>query len=300
MKSDTFIKMRDLLKIRYPFLVKQWSESLDSFGEEWKLEFSQRVASMFGADQTDRWEEAITGYAEFCVDAMRAQAYFEKNGRYRASSYQECYDACYNNSDYMERRYLPGQYLSHYVWPHHQRMLRNFRDRVLPTVRETTSLFYEVGVGCGLYSLTSLECLRAVKGVGVDISKFSLNFTNRVIQNHGYGDRYDIMQHDIFDSVIDPKCDFIICQEVLEHLENPEYFVTRLFDMTKLGGYGYITAAVNAGHTDHIYLYRSPKEVEAHITAAGWKIIDIHTEENYPEKPLSFRPVIVSYFTQKQ
>jgi hypothetical protein len=299
MKLTTFSKMRDLLASRYPFLVEQWAQSLDSFGEEWEQEFSHRVAKVFGADQSDRWDEAISGYAEFCVDAMRAQAFFEKNGRYRASSYQECYDACYNNSDYMERRYLPGQYLSHYVWPHHQRMLRNFRNQVLPKISNTTSLFYEVGVGCGLYSLTMLESLLSVRGVGVDISEFSLNFTNRAIRNHGYGERYLTKRHDIFDSVIEPKCDFIICQEVLEHLENPSHFVSRLFEMTKSEGYGYITAAVNAAHTDHIYLYRSPEEVEEHIATAGWRILDIHVEENYPEKPIGVRPIIVSFFTQK-
>ena len=95
------------------------------------------------------------------------------------------------------------------------------------------------------------------------------------------------------------KADFVICQEVLEHLEEPDQMVNRLFDSVKSGGQGYITAAINAGHTDHIYLYRKPEEVEAQIAAAGWEVVDVQIESNYKEKPIEFRPTIAGYLTRK-
>ncbi|GAG91349.1 unnamed protein product, partial [marine sediment metagenome] len=98
---------------------------------------------------------------------------------------------------------------------------------------------------------------------------------------------------------IETKADFIISQEVLEHLDDPQSFINGLYDATRVGGWGYITAAINAGHTDHIFLYRSPEEVRTQIEQAGWSIYDEQIESNYINKPVEIRPTIVGYLTRK-
>ena len=242
----------------------------------------------------------MEGYAEFCTEALRAQVFFEKHGHYKASNYQEVLKECYHSSDYMEKRYLPGQYLSHSIWPHHQRMLRHFTEVLLPKISGDVALFYEIGVGCGMYSQKTLQALPAVRGIGYDISDYALKFTYRVLQAHGLADRYEIRNQDIISNPIEQKADFIICQEVLEHLEDPQAFIHGLFAAARPGGWAYITAAINAAHTDHIYLYRSPDEVSAQITQAGWEILDTQIECNYPEKPVEFRPTIAGFLARKR
>ena len=59
------------------------------------------------------------GYAEFANDSMRNQVYYEKHGRYRASSYEQARRDYYLNEEHMTRCYLPGMYLPHLLWPRH-------------------------------------------------------------------------------------------------------------------------------------------------------------------------------------
>jgi hypothetical protein len=125
----------------------------------------------------------------------------------------------------MEKRYLPGQYLSHSIWPHHQRMLRHFVGELLPKISSDVSMFYEVGVGCGMYSQLTLKYLKQVRGVGYDISDYALDFTMRIIKAHDLQNRYKTLNQDIITRPILQKCDFVISQEVLEHLENPQEFI---------------------------------------------------------------------------
>lgn len=299
MSSSQFQQLSSILQGRYPNYAPLWAKSRDQFGGGWEKEISENIARVFGQQPSAMWDEAVDGYAEFCTEAVRAQVFFEKNGRYKASNYQEVLRECYHSSDYMERRYLPGQYLSHSIWPHHQRMLRHYTNDLLPRVAKDVKLFYEVGVGCGMYSQVTLQALPNARGVGYDISDYALNFTYRVVKAHGMADRYEIRNQDIISKPIEQKADFVISQEVLEHLENPPAFIRGLFVATRPGGWAYITAAINAAHTDHIYLYRSPSEVRGQIEAAGWQVLDEQVECNYPEKPIEVRPTVAGFLARK-
>jgi len=82
---------------------------------------------------------------EFCTEAIRSQIFFEKNGRYKASNYAEVLEECYHSEITWRGRYLPGQFLSHFIWPHHRKMLRGYVER-FPAAAGEIKLFYEVGV----------------------------------------------------------------------------------------------------------------------------------------------------------
>jgi len=286
MTTSTYQQMLATIHSRYPNYADVWEDSRNEFGADWEREFNASVTALFGIDP-ESWSEAIDGYAEFCTDALRSQIYFERKREYKASSYAEVAEACYHNQDFMLRCYLPGMFLSHFIWPHHHRMLRYFRG--LKSYLEPVRTFSEVGTGCGMYSKEPLELLPEARGVGYDISEHSLSFTERVVNAFGFGDRYRTEVRDIVENTPE-NADLVVCQEVLEHLEDPAEFVCSLFNMTKPGGLAYISAAINAGHVDHIYLYRSPDEVSHHLTAAGFEIVDSRAEYAYGGKDIEITP----------
>jgi hypothetical protein len=296
--ATVFEELRARLEQRYPNLAPLWRQSRETFGARWEAELSDHIARVFGREPGTAWDEAIDGYAEFCTEALRAQVFFERHGRYRATSFAEVARDCYHSADYMVRRYLPGQYLSHYLWPHHYRMLSAFVSRMLPAVGADARAFYEVGVGCGMYSLQVLRHVPQASGTGIDISEYALDFTARAVAAHGLGARYRTVRQDVFAPHSLPAADLVICQEVLEHLEDPAGFTARLKSLVRPGGFGYITAAINAAHTDHIYLYRSADEVRAHVEAAGWAVQDTQVESVYPGKPVEVRPTIAAFLAR--
>lgn len=294
---DIYHQLKSRLQKKYPNFAPLWGAAELEGGMSWQREFSEHLERVFGPSGEKGIWEAVDGYAEFCTEAVRAQIFFEKHGRYKASNYEEVLRDCYHSEDYMARRYLPGQFLSHFVWPHHRRMLRGFVERFLPAAGEINT-FYEVGVGCGMYSLKTLQERPLCVGVGFDISQYALDFTKRIIDAHGIGNRYSIRNQDIIASPPVQLADFIISQEVLEHLEDPPAFIRALRKMVKADGFGYVTAAINAGHTDHIFLYRSSAEVALQLREAGWSIKDEQIEFNYPDKPIEKRPTVAGFLVQ--
>ena len=64
----------------------------------------------------------------------------------------------------------------------------------------------------------------------------------------------------------------VFCVELLEHLEDPNALLIGLKTLCAKDGKLFVTAALNAAHDDHIYLYRNPQEVLDQVEAAGFNV----------------------------
>ena len=285
---------------RYPVLASVWNGCLPRYGSEWLEDCIFSIEKVYG-EITDPLPSAIIelvdSYAEFANDSMRNQVYFERTGKYRASNYEEVRQACYFNEEHMNRRYLPGMLLSHFLWPQHFHMLKGFKQLILPRVKNA-KLFYEVGVGCGIYSKSTLEAINKIHGVGFDISQYSLDYTANVLISFNLRHRYHLENMDI-KTGYSTKCDFLICQEVLEHLENPDEFCLWLANLIRPGGHGYITAALNAAHSDHIFLFQTPSELEDMVRGAGLQPLHMHEECALGYKERHLTPSLCGIFCEK-
>ena len=78
----------DSIANTYPILAPTWSSALERFGTTWLSEFIDNLETIFGCISIDSPNpgllDAIDGYAEFCNDSLRNQAFFEKHGRYKS------------------------------------------------------------------------------------------------------------------------------------------------------------------------------------------------------------------------
>ena len=88
----------------------------------------------------------------------------------------------------------------------------------------------------------------------------------------GVANRYHVELRDITAALIEPKADWLVCVEVLEHLDDPVAFLRGLRRNMAPGARAFITAALNAAHTDHIYLYRNSNEVLDQLIEAGFTL----------------------------
>jgi len=269
-----------------PYLASVIAKQHKEFGDHWLQEFERDLEVFFKASEP-ALRVATQGYIKFALDGMLLQKRFDKAGCYEPKSYAEAAAEVYQNEEYMHSLYLPGIYLSHFLWRHHYIQHVYFMERFIPMVkRHPGRTFYDVGVGTGFYSREMLRHIDGLKGQGFDLSKSSLDYTRRMVDAFGLGDRYRTNLQDILANPPGPPAAFLTNVEVLEHLEDPVAFLKGLNAMLETGGLAMITAAITAPNADHIYLYRSVDEVVAQVEEAGFKVIESREDAAYtPTKP---------------
>jgi SAM-dependent methyltransferase len=239
-------------------------------GPRWSGMVDETIRHLF--PEPDALDHAVRGYARFAMDVIRRQFRFEKERVYPARSYDEAVKEVYANEAYMRSEYLPGLLLSHHLWPHHHRQLTWFEDVFVERMRRAgATRFYEVGVGTGSYARAALTGLPGARGTGFDISPSSRDFTRWHAAAFGVGDRLEVELRDVLADPPDPV-EWLVCVEVLEHLEDPVAFLRGLRRLLTPGGQAFVTTALNAPNADHIYLYRSAQEVFEQLGETGFTV----------------------------
>ncbi|WP_448614101.1 SAM-dependent methyltransferase [Modestobacter sp. URMC 112] len=263
--------LADALRTGHRFAADIVDRSALLFGERWADEFELVLGAVFPTREAVA--AAAQGYAAFALRSMRLQAEFVSEGRYRPRTHAEAAEEVYLDEQHMMGEYLPGLLLSHFLWPHHHRQLRFFETAFVDAMRVAgATSFVEVGTGTGLYSGLLLRRLPQVRGTGFDISPSSQRFTGALLDALGVGDRYEVQLRDVAEEPPGRTTEWLVCVEVLEHLEDPVAFLRALRATVGPGGRAFVTAAVNAAHADHIHLYRSADEVLEHLVAAGFTL----------------------------
>jgi 2-polyprenyl-3-methyl-5-hydroxy-6-metoxy-1,4-benzoquinol methylase len=275
-----------------PFMLPSFRRQRNEFGPAWAHQFAETVRLFAGRTDAEL-HAAVKGYVNFALDGMRLQKAFEKARRYAAKSYQDTSSAVYHNPDYMFSMYLPGILLSHYLWPHHYRQLLFFQRDFLPRfLAAPKKEFCDIGPGTGFYTRQLLVASPDAIGTAFDISASALEYCMRQVAAFGVAARWRQECRDIVANPSDRDWPFLVCIEVLEHLEDPLSFLKALRRMLARDGCGLISAAVTAPNEDHIYLYNSAAEVAAQIESAGFRIEAMREDCAY--KPKSDEPVPIN------
>ena len=263
-------QLESRFRVASPVFRDAVARSRETLGEHWATLFDRALVRLLPDDQA--LAAAVAGYSRFALEALRLQARFERDRLYAPKSYLDVAEKVYDNDAYMTSCYLPGLLISNYLWPHHYRQLRYFEEVfVAEMVRRRAEHFYDVGVGTGLYSRLALVGAPRSLGLGIDISPSSQYFAEQHVGAFGVSDRYAVELRDIVKHPAVPL-DWLICVEVLEHLEDPVEFLRALRTMLRPGGRAFIGTALNAANADHIYLYRTADDVRIQLGQAGFSV----------------------------
>lgn len=220
-------------------------------------------------------EDAMAkAYQTITLDTLREQVYFQRNGRYRHSTFAEVAGRVYFDHDYMQR-YMYGLALTLYLWPNHLEIVRYFK-RMLPRI--SGGRYLEVGPGHGTFFRHAIRHGEFAQCLGVDISPTSLELTRRLLSNDPTptGTRWDLMEADFLAAEgVDGHFDAIVMGEVLEHVEQPLRFLQRIRELAGADAFIFVTTAVNAPAIDHIYLFESLETVTRLAEAAGMTVRNV-------------------------
>lgn len=240
---------------------------------------------------TDEEVQALEAYLNYCIstgqtvdylgqcydlivkDTLREQFFFQKNKRYRYSTYAEVADSVYLNDEYMDK-YMHGLAITSFLWPNHREMRRYFLQQM---PKNTSGRYLEIGPGHGIYLLSAMQRTAYNFFEGVDISPKSIDLTRNVLDSGHFGkfENFDLYCRDFLgEKMAHQRYDAIVMGEVLEHVEDPAAFLGTIHTLAGKDSFIYITTCINAPAIDHIYLFDSVDSLEKLIESSGLSIVD--------------------------
>jgi 2-polyprenyl-3-methyl-5-hydroxy-6-metoxy-1,4-benzoquinol methylase len=214
-------------------------------------------------------------YLTIVKDTLSEQTYFMEHEAYRYNRFADVGDNVYFNDAYM-KKYMYGLAITAFLWPNHTALHRFFLENI-PTNKK--GKYLEIGPGHGYYFMNAMARSAYDNFTGVDISKTSLDLTKNII-HHYYPDassRVSLVEADFLNwQDHNGPYDAITMGEVLEHVENPLDFLKKIASLSTPATHVFLTTCVNAPAIDHIYLFRTPQEVETMMEAAGFSVVKKH------------------------
>jgi 2-polyprenyl-3-methyl-5-hydroxy-6-metoxy-1,4-benzoquinol methylase len=252
-------------------------ESLEDLTEQ-EISKLENLLVFYKIYGSDTMENIINKYLGFVECLMEEQVNFFRNGyEYRYSKFSEVEDF-YKNKTYSENNYTVGLGISQYLWRVH-RMTSRFFHQFLKNIKHG-GIYFEIGPGHGHFIGTAIE-----EGVfdsysAIDLSKTSVEATVSYLQHSVKcnGKKYTVTREDFFEYNAGNLFDVVVMGEVLEHVEKPQMFLNKIHGIIKKDGRVFISTAINAPQPDHIYLFRTLKEVTNLIELSHFRVVDYIAE----------------------
>ena len=210
-------------------------------------------------------------YRWMCEEFLKEEFHFRREGSYRLSTFEEAYREVYSNTKFMTR-YVHGILISQIIWDPHARAFDVFRTKFLTGI-EAGASYLEVGPGHGFYLAFAAQNENIARMEAWDVSPSSIAETTQALKRLGVTRDISIIEQDVLAAPArHDEFERAVISEVLEHLERPDLALQSLYAALRPGGRIFINVPINSPAPDHIYLWRSPEEFSAFVTAQGFAI----------------------------
>ena len=243
------------------------------------------------------FDYAIKAYLKLCSDMMVSQKYFIKFKKYPIEDEKTAYKKVYDNI-YEMKSYMIGVAISQFLWPTHYAMYSFFMEKITNENSKVKN-YLEIGPGHGLFLLQALRNLnKDTKFEIVDISKTSIQITKSIVDCLIKKKRkVNYTVQNIFNFENSNKFNFITIGEVLEHVTKPQEILKKLKSLITKDGSIYISTCVDCPSIDHVYHFKSIKEIEQMINNCGFKILDsrVLPVEDKPMREIIEKKITINY-----
>lgn len=246
--------------------IKEWTDE-DRQRFEQELQYLTEKYTM---------EEIIEGYIFYTNSVMEETRYFKEYGDYRCHSFAEVDAYIYADPERM-KLYMLGLTVAEFLWMTVLQIHRFYAE----LIRNVSGKRYlEIGPGHGKYFLEAYNLHLFERYDAVDVSETAIAMTRDYLDRYmaqnsleGGGTKYHLFCQDATKFSIDGKYDFIVIQEVLEHIEDPLGMLRSIHRMLDQNGKVYTLFPINAPSPAHIFLFRSISHVKEIVSAAGFEIV---------------------------
>ncbi len=260
--------------------------------EEFSKDFQQYLNM-----QNTSLDTATKAYLKMCADMMISHLYFYKHNKYPLSEQKDAFEKVYDNANEM-KSYVYGIAVSQFLWSTHYAMYSFFIQEIQKKDLDIKN-YLEIGCGHGLFLFEAIKRFKDKTNFEiVDISKTSIEITKSII-NYLVHDKININYklQDILKYKFDKKFDFIEMGEVLEHVDTPGVLLQSIYKILSKNGKLFMSTCVDCPTIDHVYHFKSVKDIEEMIEKAGFKIDNkqILPVEDLPMNEIIKRKITINY-----
>lgn len=225
---------------------------------------------------TERYskEEIVEGYLFYTESVMEESRYFKEHGDYRCHSFEEVDAYIYADAERM-KQYMLGLAVAEFLWMTVLRIHRFYAELIRNVSGER---YLEIGPGHGKYFLEAYRLQRFEQYDAVDVSETAIAMTKDYMERHNveYGEgvkNYRLICGDATKLSFDGGYDFVVIQEVLEHIEDPLGMLRSIYRILVPNGKAYALFPINAPSPAHIFLFRSIDHVKEIVAEAGFEVL---------------------------
>jgi 2-polyprenyl-3-methyl-5-hydroxy-6-metoxy-1,4-benzoquinol methylase len=212
------------------------------------------------------------GYAFFTMEVNLAQLAYERRGSYEFSTFAEADARIYQQSAYM-RDYYGGVFAILFCWSHYVELMDFYLGRFVS--RLSAGRLVEIAPGHGAWGVLAVTNCDGLTLDGWDISPTSLELAPKMAAGAGVGDRCTYHLGDATKiEHIEGRYDAAICSFMLEHLEEPGQFLVDFAPSLRSGALVFLTLALTAAQTDHIYEFKRESEGILLAETAGFELLE--------------------------
>ena len=265
-------RINELMRERHPMMLRGLYEARAISPELVDLYFEQCLDWTVKAYGSEALVKIVDGYASFTVEVNLSQQAYERRGSYEFSSFAQA-DACtYQQAEYM-RDYYWGVFAILFCWSHYVELMGFFLNSFVR--RLGPGRLIEIAPGHGAWGLLAVASNAGLTLDGWDISPTSLEMAPRMAAGAGLSERTSYRLGDATKlSHGEAQYDYAICSFMLEHLEDPGGFLVDLAPALKTGALAYVSLALTASQTDHIYEFKRESEAILLAEAAGFQLLE--------------------------
>jgi len=211
----------------------------------------------------------VNAYLKMCRDMMIEQVKFKKHGKYTCHDSAQANKNVYSSESEM-KSYMYGLALSQFLWPNHYMMYDFYvmESKKLTDVRS----YLEIGPGHGLFLVEAIRLFHGAYFLAIDISPISKRISEEIVRHFTENSQCEFRVQDV-NQMETEKFDYIVMNEVLEHLDNPESVLRKIHGMLDSKGRFFITTCANCPAIDHVYLYDSVAHIRKQIQESGFNIV---------------------------
>jgi 2-polyprenyl-3-methyl-5-hydroxy-6-metoxy-1,4-benzoquinol methylase len=260
------------LNDKYPIMYRGVLEARDVAPEMVDTLFEKCLnwlVSVHGESTLDKMTDA---YAAYTMEVNISQAAYEKRGCYEFSTFAEANLRVYQHSSYMKDYYW-GIFAILFCWSHYVELMEFYINRFVKKV--PVGRLIEIAPGHGAWGILAASFQDELKIDGFDISPTSLEFAPKMAEGAALNDRCSYYVQDATKLSSEAgKYDAAVCSFMLEHLEQPAQFLADFAPCLKPGALAYVSLALTAAQTDHIYEFKKESEGILLAEAAGFELVE--------------------------